>query len=154
MKKFEKEFEQNNLKIDRERILTYSRLICPFDCTYCFVEDISPSRESSALYLSEKQLDLLEHLPENIQLIMLGCDTEFFQSKANFLEVLNRLANIGKDISVVTKMPLRENLVDELRRVDIRLKENGNSLTFSESIPCLKSSSKWEPQSSQSIKKN
>ncbi|MBI2475597.1 hypothetical protein HYV69_04225 [Candidatus Uhrbacteria bacterium] len=40
------EFEKNGLKIDNERVLTYSKLSCPFDCTYCFVDGMTQEQES------------------------------------------------------------------------------------------------------------
>lgn len=30
-------FENAGLKIEKDRVLTYSKLSCPLDCTYCFV---------------------------------------------------------------------------------------------------------------------
>jgi len=72
-------FEEKGLKIDKERILTYSGLICPLNCKYCFTEDLSQKKEWSNEYLSEEQFDLLNELPKEIKTIMIGCDTEFFQ---------------------------------------------------------------------------
>ena len=147
------EFEKEGLKIDKERALTYSQLACPFDCVYCFVEDINFNQHRFVNYLSEKQFELLKQLPKNVQLIMLGCDTEFFQDRTDSLEALNRLVGLKKDISVVSKMSLEEDFIDELRKIDINLKENGNFLTFSESIPCLESSPKWEPKAPDPLKR-
>ena len=39
---FEKNiYEQHGLKIDRDRVLTYSQLSCPLECRYCFVNDLN-----------------------------------------------------------------------------------------------------------------
>lgn len=140
MEKFEKE----GLKIDKERVLTYSELSCPFDCKYCFVEDISPNQKKNVSYLSEKQVELMKQLPEQVKLIMLGCDTEFFQSREDSTRILEKLSNFNKDISVITKMPLSENLIKKLKDIDVKLNKKGNFLTFSESIPCLESAREWK----------
>ncbi len=34
-------YEQKGLKIDHDRVLTYSQLSCPLECSYCFVEDLN-----------------------------------------------------------------------------------------------------------------
>jgi len=141
-------FEKEGLKIDKERVLTYSELSCPFDCKYCFVEDINPDQKKNISYLSEKQFELIKQLPEEVDLIMLGCDTEFFQSKKDSFQILERLSDFNKDISVITKMQLSEDFIKKLKDIDIKLNQKGNFLTFSESIPCLESAKEWEPRAS------
>lgn len=137
--------EKEGLKIDKERVLTYSELSCPFNCKYCFTEDINPEQKKNISYLSEKQLKLIEQLPEEVNLIMLGCDTEFFQSKKDSLKILRKLSVFNKDISIITRMPLSQDFIKELKDIDIKLNKKGNFLTFSESIPCLESAKEWEP---------
>ncbi|MFH1207899.1 MAG: radical SAM protein [Patescibacteria group bacterium] len=144
---FEREqFEHDGLKLDKNRVLTYSQLSCPFNCRYCFVEDMNYNQKRKVSYLSEKQFELIEHLPEEINLIMLGCDTEFFQSRANSLTILERLASVEKDLSVITKLPLAPEFIDNLKKVDEKLRAHKNFLTFSVSIPCLDSAKVWEPR--------
>jgi DNA repair photolyase len=139
-------YEESNLKIDKDRVLTYSNIACPLDCKYCFANEIIRGHENeSGIYLSEKQFNLLEQLPPDITTVMLGCDTEFLQDKAQALEVLGRLSDIGKDITIITKLPLGNNFIAELADIDQRVKSNGNSLSFSISIACTKSRDKWEP---------
>jgi hypothetical protein len=142
----ESPFEKAGLKIDQERILTYSKLSCPFDCRYCFVDDLSEQQQEGVSYLSENQLDLLAQLPEKISLIMLGCDTEFFQSKDNAIGILEKLSGLGKDLSVVTKIPLSEKYIEKLGQINSNLRRNGNLLSLSISIPCLESAKLWEPK--------
>lgn len=36
-----KQFEHAGLKIEKKRVLTYSKLSCPLDCTYCFVDEMT-----------------------------------------------------------------------------------------------------------------
>lgn len=136
-------FEKEDLKIDQERVLTYSKLKCPYGCKYCFAEDIIIDQEKNVSYLSEKQFELLEQLPEEVSLIMLGCDTEFFQSK-NSLEVLERVSDLEKDVSVVTKTPLSPEYIGQLKRINDKLEQNGKLFTFSMSLPCLDSAKEWE----------
>lgn len=100
------EFEKAGLKIEGDRVLTYSKLSCPLDCTYCFVDDMNFNQERGVAYLSPKQYELLNQLPEEVRMIMLGCDTEFFQQKEEAMEILNILAEQNRDLSVVTKLPL------------------------------------------------
>ncbi len=138
------EFEKEGLKLNEERVLTYSQLSCPFDCKYCFVEDINPNQKSGVSYLSQKQFELLEKLPEEINLIMLGCDTEFFQSKEDSLKILKKLVNINKDISVITKLSLSQNFIEKLKEIDVKLRNHGNFFIFSETIPCIDSAKEWE----------
>jgi sulfatase maturation enzyme AslB (radical SAM superfamily) len=35
------EFEKSRLKIDKERVLIYSKLLCQLNCTYCFVDEMT-----------------------------------------------------------------------------------------------------------------
>jgi DNA repair photolyase len=138
-------FEKSGLKIDKERVLTYSKLSCPFDCKYCFVEDLNSEQEKSVSYLSNTQLELLEKLPKEVSLIMLGCDTEFFQSPKESLVILERLSELGKDISVITKMGLAPSFIEELKIVDNKLRKHNNLLSFSTSLTCTESAKIWEP---------
>lgn len=142
----ESPFEKAGLKVDQERILAYSKLSCPFDCRYCFVDDLSEQQQEGVSYLSENQLDLLAKLPENISLIMLGCDTEFFQSKDDAISILKKLSGLGKELSIVTKMPLAEKYIEKLKQIDSNLRKSGNFLSLSISIPCLDSAKLWEPK--------
>jgi DNA repair photolyase len=144
----EKKFEKEKLQIEKERVLIYSKLKCPFNCKYCFSEHITSGQEKNVSYLSEKQLNLLQKLPEKIKLIMLGCDTEFFQSKQDSLKTLEKLSNLGKDISVITKLFLPQDFIEKLKEINIKLNQRGNSFTFSESIACLNSAEEWEPKAS------
>lgn len=141
------EFEKNGLKIDKDRVLTYSKLICPLHCTYCFVDEMSQEQEKSVSYLSNEQVSLLQNLPEHIKLIMLGCDTEFFQNKKDALDVLNKLKTLNRDISVITKLPLSEKYLEEILLVAKEVENNGNIFSFSISIPCFSDVSleKYEP---------
>lgn len=139
-------FEKEGLVLNKERVLTYSKLKCPLGCRYCFSEELSPKQEKGVVYLSDKQLELLKKLPEEIELIMLGCDTEFLQNPKNALEILRKLTNTKKDISIITKLTLTENFIKKLLEVDKNLKEKGNLLVFSMSVPCLQSASFWEPK--------
>jgi DNA repair photolyase len=141
------EFEKNGLKIDKERVLTYSKLICPLNCTYCFVDEMSQEQAKSVSYLSNEQVRLLQNLPEQVKLIMLGCDTEFFQNKKDALGVLNKLKTLNKDISVITKLPLSKEYLEEILLVAKEVESNGNIFSFSVSIPCFSDESlnKYEP---------
>jgi len=140
-------FEKEGLKIDKERVLTYSGLICPLDCVYCFSEELSQEQKKSNLYLSETQFDLLKQLPKEIKLIMLGCDTEFFQlKKDDAMKILERLSNLNKDISVITKLSLSQDIARKLKEIDVKLKREGNLFVFSESITCMDSAKLWEPK--------
>lgn len=143
---FEK-FEQQGIKIDQERALIYSKLSCPFGCTYCFVDEMNQEQSKGAVYLDDQQLELLKNLPEQVKLVMLGCDTEFFQNKKEALEILEKLSRLGKDISVVTKMPLSEEDADLLSEICQKIKENGNIFSFSTSITCISKPmlAKYEP---------
>lgn len=139
-------YEKAGLKFDKDRVLTYSHLSCPLECKYCFVDDINFNQEKDVAYLDDGQFELLEKLPEEIKLIMLGCDTEFFQSKNNSLETLERLSKIGKDISVITKLNLSADFIKIIGETNKKLKEKGNFLSLSISIPCMESYTKWEPK--------
>jgi DNA repair photolyase len=138
-------FENKGLKFDQERVLTYSSLKCPLNCRYCFVEDMSHEQENHTAYLSDEQFELLTKLPEEITLIMLGCDTEFFQNKKNALEILEKILKLNKDISVITKLSLPSEFIDKLKSINDDMKTRGNVLSFSVSIPCAQSAVLWEP---------
>jgi len=142
----EEKFDKEGLKIDKERVLTYSGLACPLDCKYCFTEDMTSIQKETTSYLSEKQFDLLKQLPDKVNLIMLGCDTEFFQSKKDSLEILEKLSDLNKDISIITKLSLPQDFIKRLKGIDTKLNQKGNFLTFSETIPCLGSAKEWEPK--------
>lgn len=54
--KFEKSlFEEEGIKIDKDRVLTYSHLSCPLDCKYCFIDDLRFNQLKNVAYLTEKQ---------------------------------------------------------------------------------------------------
>jgi DNA repair photolyase len=140
-------YETANLKIDEDRVLTYSNITCPLECAYCFANEIIRGHENEqGIYLSEEQFGLLEQLPPDIKTIMLGCDTEFLQDKAQAIDVLKRLSTMGKDISVITKLPLNEEFVGQLTEIAGDLKANNNFTTFSVSLACTESKDKWEPR--------
>lgn len=103
------------------------------------------NQSSNVPYLTEKQKELLKKLPDNITLIMIGCDTEFLQNKENAIEVLNFLSELKRDISLITKLPISDNFIDELVKINEIIKKNGNSLTLSISITSTKSSKILEP---------
>lgn len=147
MMSFEKKpFEEAGLKIDGDRVLTYSRLSCPLDCTYCFVDDMNFNQERGVAYLSEEQHELLSRLPEDVRIIMLGCDTEFFQQKEAAMQILEKLSEQGRDLSVVTKLPLSKEYIQRMKVVSDEVSRNGNIFTFSVSLPCIDSSPVWEPK--------
>jgi len=139
-------FAKERLIIEKDRVLTYSKLICPFECLYCFTEDLDQEQSKDTVYLSEAQFKLLQRLPENIKTIMIGCDTEFFQDKKEAISTLDRLSNLGKDISVVTKMSLDEETISAIKNIHDKITLNGNLLVLSVSVPCFNSSLKWEPR--------
>jgi DNA repair photolyase len=141
-------FEQVGLKIDKERVLTYSKLSCPLECTYCFVDEMTQDQSKKVAYLSAQQFELLQNLPEQVKLIMLGCDTEFFQNKAESLQTLQSLSTLGKDISVITKLPLPKDFIAALSDVHKYIVQQGNIFSFSTSIPCLSDAilEKYEPR--------
>ncbi|MCB9812147.1 radical SAM protein [Candidatus Nomurabacteria bacterium] len=144
---FEKKpFENAGLKIEGDRVLTYSKLSCPLDCTYCFVDDMNFNQERGVAYLSQEQYDLLNRLPKEVKTIMLGCDTEFFQQKEEAIQILENLAEQGRDLSVVTKLPLSKEYIQRMRDVSDEVSKNGNVFTFSVSLPCINSSLVWEPK--------
>jgi DNA repair photolyase len=77
---------------------------------------------------------------------MLGCDTEFFQSKENSLEILKKLTDANRDISVITKLALPPKFIEELSLIRSELEDRGNLFSFSVSIPCFESANFWEPK--------
>jgi DNA repair photolyase len=137
-------FEQKGLIIEKDRVLTYSKLICPLECKYCFVEALNNDQQKRVAYLSEEQLTLLSQLPINVRTIMLGCDTEFLQNRKEALSVLEKLVLLGKNISIITKLTPDQDFINKLKIFNQRLVRQGNVLTFSISIPCVDSSSNWE----------
>lgn len=143
-----KKFEKQGLKIDKERVLTYSKLSCPLECTYCFVDEMTQEQAKGVEYLNNEQLRLLKNLPEQVKLIMLGCDTEFFQNKKEALSILEILSSYGKDVSVITKIPLSDDYIESLSEINKKMKEKGNIFSFSISIPCFSDEmlQKYEPK--------
>lgn len=139
-------FEAAGLKIDAERVLAYSRLSCPLDCAYCFVDAMNPNQKKSTAYLSEKQFELLGQLPEEVQLIMLGCDTEFFQQKRTAINVLEKLVALKKDLALITKLHLNKEYLKKIGEIAAKSRAQGNTFAFSVSIPCATSYKRWEPK--------
>ena len=139
-----KKFEEEGFVFDKEKVLIYSQLYCPLGCRYCFTGDLKFNQRKGVDYLSERQIELLKQLPNEVRLIMLGCDTEFFQDPANAFRILERLSNLDRDISLVTKMYLAPSLIKKLKEMDNYLRNKGNSLTLSFSIPCMESAKTWE----------
>lgn len=139
-------FEKAGLKIDKDRVLTYSGISCPLDCKYCFSDELKSGQKQEAMYLSQDQLKLLGQLPEQISLIMLGCDTELFLNKKDAISILERVSTLNKNISVVTKLNLSEDLLRIIKNIDLNMREEGHFITLSFSIPCIESSIIWEPR--------
>jgi DNA repair photolyase len=139
-------FEKTGLVIEKDRVLSYSKLFCPLGCRYCFSKDLNDVQDSGAVYLSKEQFELLRDLPGKIKTIMIGCDTEFFLNKDKALAVLKRLSTLCKDISVITKLNLGNNLIENLKAISNEMGSSGNRIVFSVSIPCFESSYKWEPK--------
>ena len=137
-------YEKHGLKIDKDRILTFSQLRCPLDCSYCFVDDLNFNQQKNVAYLSQEQFALLEKLPEEIKLIMLGCDTEFFQSRKDSLDTLKKIAVLRRDISVITKLSLSKGFIEEIKKIADLVSLNKNILTLSVSLPCYNLAKKWE----------
>ena len=55
------QYEQASLKIDEDRVLTYSNIAYPLGCEYCFANEIIRGHENEkGVYLSEEQFGLLE----------------------------------------------------------------------------------------------
>lgn len=54
------QFEQAGLVLDKERVLTYSKLVCPLECKYYFVENLNREQQKEVSYLSEQQIGLLQ----------------------------------------------------------------------------------------------
>ncbi len=140
------DFQKENLVIESDRVLVYSKMFCPLDCKYCFVEDLNNERNGQNIYLSPEQALLLERLPENVKTIMLGCDTEFFLDEKEAIRVLKIVSVLGKDISMITKLSLSDNLINFIKEISEKMKVNNNILSFSVSIPCFESSELWEPK--------
>lgn len=42
-----KKYDEAGLKIDKNRVLTYSQLSCPLECTYCFVNDMTTNQNKN-----------------------------------------------------------------------------------------------------------
>lgn len=141
-------FEKEGLKIENDRVLTYSRLSCPLGCRYCFAEDVNFDQKKQVAYLSAQQLELLGRLPEEVKMIMPGCDTELFQDKKEALSALWSLSNFKKDIAVITRLFLSPAVVKELCAINAKLEATGNMLTLSISLPCMESAKEWEPKGS------
>ena len=139
------EFQKEGMVIESDRILIYSKMSCPLGCKYCFVDDLNGDRDGQDFYLSSGQLELLKTLPENINTIMLGCDTEFFQDEKEALRVLKNISVLNKDVSMITKLNLSDNLVEELKVISDDMRLRNNVLSFSVSLPCFESSKIWEP---------
>lgn len=139
-------FAERGLIIEKDRVLTYSKLICPLECKYCFVEALNNDQKKRVAYLSEEQINLLNQLPQEVRTIMLGCDTEFLQNKREALSVLEKLLVLGKNISIITKLTPDSDFIDKLKIFSQILCKQGNVLTFSISIPCIDSSYTWEPR--------
>ena len=140
------QFEQHGLKIDKDRVLTYSQLSCPLGCRYCFVDDMNFNQKRNVAYLTEEQFQLIDRLPKEIKLIMLGCDTELLQNKTEALAILERLSQQRLDLSVITKLPLSKPFIQKLSETAQTIEHNGNILAFSISVLCAESARLWEPK--------
>ena len=53
---------------------------------------------------------------------------------------------LNKDISVITKLSLPQDFIQQLNGINNKLNQYGNFLAFSESITCIDSARMWEPK--------
>lgn len=144
--KINPDFEKAGLIIEGNRVLTYSKMVCPLDCKYCFVDVLNNEQKRTFVYLSKEQFELLKKLPNEIRSIMLGCDTEFLQNRKEVIQLLDKLITLKKNISIITKLSLTKKFISELKLIQDKLNVQGNIMTFSISISCFKSSNFWEPK--------
>jgi DNA repair photolyase len=146
MKSYESaRYEKSNITINKDRALTYSGIACPLNCNYCFALDAIYEGNNCGELLSDEQLVLLKQLPQEITTIRLGCDTEFLYNEREAAETLNRLVEIGKNISIITKLSVDDSLMGILAEVNNKLQTNGNHMEFAVSLTCTTSKEKWEP---------
>jgi len=104
------------------------------------------NQKKGVAYLTEKQHELINKLPEEISLVMIGCDTEFLQNKKEAIRVLETLSTLGKDLSVITKLTLTNQYIERLRAIAEDMEKRGNLLALSVSLTCDDSAKLWEPR--------
>jgi len=56
------------------------------------------------------------------------------------------LSVLNKDVSIITKLSLSQEIIENLKEMDLKLKEKGNLFVFSESITSIESAHLWEPK--------
>jgi len=85
-------YETANLKIDEDRVLTYSNIACPLDCTYCFANEISYAfgYYSGPMYLKE----LSEKTITAEELSALGCTVSEEVEDVHWMPKGNRFLKI------------------------------------------------------------
>ncbi|MEM3875506.1 MAG: hypothetical protein QXP35_00330 [Candidatus Micrarchaeaceae archaeon] len=145
-------FENEGLKIDKNRVIIYSQSSCLFNCKYCFKAGMNQNKTKNNEYLSIEQLNLLEKLPSKVNLIMLGCDTEFFHS-LHPMKVLDKVSDLDKDISLISKIPLSKIYIEKIKQINEKLSNANHIFVFSISLPVLYHVKDFEPSSSDPYKR-
>ena len=127
--------------MQNKRLSATTGELCPLKCTYCFASD---PEYKSPVNLFEK-VETLSSTIEDYQIIQPACDTEFLLDSIKAFNLLERLLKLKKDISFVTKMPIKKQNLSKLMELSDRYRQQGNLLSVSVTLTSIESSKIFEP---------
>lgn len=129
---------------DGNRVMVSLGGKCPYECAYCYTsmdgfkgfEKRDPSKITSEL----------TKLPESIDLIQLGCDTEPFIQEDITLKLIKEIPKYGKDFSFATKKDLSSKTIDALADINQYMQKNNNIMVAFVSLLGPYAAQKYEPK--------
>jgi DNA repair photolyase len=131
-------------KVEKQRVLVPVGEPCPFGCKYCYTRgrEVGLSKINAANILLQFQNFVDTSTFETIQF---GYDGDPFARPERGIEMLRRLATMGKNVNFSTKASLKESTLHALEDIHHRMKEDGTVLSALISVSCWNSASFVEP---------
>jgi len=131
-------------KVEQGRVLVPVGESCPFACKYCYTRSgkVGPSRATLDEILQRLRAFASENAFETIQF---GYDGDPFAHPDRGIAMLQRLAEMGKDINFSTKALIDERTLRDLVDIKYRMELSGNSLSALVSLSCWDSAHYVEP---------
>jgi DNA repair photolyase len=132
------------LKVEQGRVLVPIGEACPFGCKYCYTRggEVGPPKVDIEDILRQLRAFANENAFETIQF---GYDGDPFAHPDRGIAMLQRLAEMGKDINFSTKALIDERTLRDLVDIKYRMELYGNSLSALVSLSCWDSAHYVEP---------
>jgi DNA repair photolyase len=130
--------------VEKGRVLVPVGEPCSFACRYCYTRggEVGPARVDKEEILTRLQAFLET---EEVETIQFGYDGDPFVDSDRGIYMLNRLANLNKNVNFSTKALLQGGVLEAVESIKIRMEENSNTLSALISLSCWDAAPQIEP---------